>query len=476
MLLGFDLCVAGAILTPVQRSLQLCYPCPGNYTDADLAACSCASKELAISAVSIGATFGALLGGLVADLFGRRLALLASDVLFGAGGVAMACATPQMAWAFFSGRAAVGLGLGLGGSAASAFLAEIAPSAWRGRFLEFNECAVCVGCLGAYALAFALGDSLWRVSIGLTVVVALVQFVLILAVLHESPSWLASHGRVRHASRARRALSSASSSSSSSTTTTTTTASSSSSSCAANSDAADDELATPAQEQSLSATLRALRRARRPLLLALGVATAHALTAANTVLYYSRDVLALAGIRDALLASTTVGVAKVVGVAGAFALTDRLGRRVLLLGGTASMIVALGGLAVAFAEAVRPRSTLAFVALLLFILGWDVSWAGLMLTVVAEVLPQPVRGAGTGLAYALYWMLSFLSAQFLETVMHGLGIAHTFGAIAMLCTLVLLWTWRYVPETANRTLEQMERPPPSQDRAPGGEGRGRRPR
>ena len=48
LLLGFDLCIAGAILTPVQRSLHLCYPCPGDYSDDALAHCTCAEKQLAI--------------------------------------------------------------------------------------------------------------------------------------------------------------------------------------------------------------------------------------------------------------------------------------------------------------------------------------------------------------------------------------------------------------------------------------------
>jgi len=146
----------------------------------------------------------------------------------------------------------------------------------------------------------------------------------------------------------------------------------------------------------------------------------------------------------------------VVGVFAAMGLVDRLGRRALLLGGTACMVLALGGLAGAFADEAQPQPALALVSLLLFILGWDVSWAGLMLTVVAEVLPQPVRGAGTGLAYALYWLLSFVTAQFLESAMHAIGSAPTFGAIGGLCALVLLWTRLCVPETANRTLEQME--------------------
>ena len=131
-LLGFDLCIAGAILTPVQRALELCYPC-GDGSDTALARCSCVEKQLVISAVSIGACLGALFGGLVADRVGRRPALLASDLLFGAGGAAMAFATKSATWLFFAGRASVGLALGLGGAAASAYLAEIAPAAWRVR-------------------------------------------------------------------------------------------------------------------------------------------------------------------------------------------------------------------------------------------------------------------------------------------------------------------------------------------------------
>jgi len=103
------------------------------------------------------------------------------------------------------------------------------------------------------------------------------------------------------------------------------------------------------------------------------------------VLYYSRDVLQLAGMGDALLASSAVGLAKVAGVLAALALTDRLGRRVLLIGGTTCMALSLCGLAVAFADEAHPSPGLALASLLVFILGWDISWAGLMLAVVAEV-------------------------------------------------------------------------------------------
>ncbi|EOD10284.1 hypothetical protein EMIHUDRAFT_216003 [Emiliania huxleyi CCMP1516] len=423
-LLGFDLCIAGAILTPVQRALELCYPC-GDGSDTALARCSCVEKQLVISAVSIGACLGALFGGLVADRVGRRPALLASDLLFGAGGAAMAFATKSATWLFFVGRASVGLALGLGGAAASAYLAEIAPAAWRGRFLELMELCVCVGCLGAYAVAYGLGDSRWRASIGLTTPCRL-QLLLILLLLHESPHWLTAHGFTRSAAKARAVLGPP-------------TAVATIEVVAAGSGAEEESPLICAGRRGALRHLgarqaaRELWLARRPLAVALGVATAHAATAANTV-----------------------GLAKVAGVLAALALTDRLGRRVLLIGGTTCMALSLCGLAGAFADEAHPSPGLALASLLVFILGWDISWAGLMLAVVAEVLPQRVRGTGTGLAYGLYWLLSFVTAQFLESAIHALGSAPTFSAIGGMCGIVLLWTWRCVPETANRSLEEME--------------------
>ena len=74
---------------------------------------------------------------------------------------------------------------------------------------------------------------------------------------------------------------------------------------------------------------------------------------------------------------------------------DRLGRRALLLSGTSIMILAAAALGASFANAAHPSATLALLSLVAFIIGWDVSWAGLMLTLIAEVLPQNVCRSGS---------------------------------------------------------------------------------
>lgn len=166
------------------------------------------------------------------------------------------------------------------------------------------------------------------------------------------------------------------------------------------------------------------------------------------------------------LANAGVGVVKFVGALLSTAAIDRLGRRALLLGGTAVMILGHFGLAVSFA---MPRGNgagevaaaageeggggetgagvLALGSLLMFILAWNVSWAGLMLTVASELLPQEVRGLGCGVAYALYWMLSFFISSTLESTFEAVGTGETFALYGAVTSMALVFVWACVPET-----------------------------
>lgn len=487
-LLGYDLCIAGVILTPVQRSLEMCYPCSGGITDAALAACSCTEKQFAVSSVSIGGAFGALFGGILADIIGRRAALLLSDVCFAAGAAAMAFAHINKNYMFYFGRISVGIALGLGGAASSAYLAEIAPPNMRGRFLLANELFICCGCLAAFIVGYLLGDNRWRLSIGITCLVTILQFISILFMV-ESPRWLltcGSYNKALHASfilngelgkesvqalvctiaedknepennSGRNILPSSNKTSKEQT-----------SLMILKVDSSSCHMYVP---RTFNQTCHSLWRARKPLLLAFGIATAHSATAANTVLYYSRDVLQLAGIKKPLLADLAVGCIKFLGVLVALLIADKVGRRRLLLFGTTLMVISLAGLSFGFAELLGSFSSsgplslqdnndghlietrLVVISLLCFILGWDLSWAGLMLALISEVLPQDVRATGCGAAYALYWMLSFVTSQFFESSFAAFGIGTTFSMLCALSSCVLLWTWYNIPETANSTLE-----------------------
>ena len=435
-LLGYDLCVIGSVLTPVQRDLRLCFPC-ADTSDAALAHCTCAAKELVVSSVSLGAIAGGLLGGFLADRLGRRAALALTDVLFVVGAVGLAAAEPSLVSLFFIGRVLLcGLALGAAGAVASVYLAEISPPHERGLVITLNEVAVCVGCLSAYLSSLALADSRWRWTDGIACAPALLQLAGVGLLFEESPRWLVERGLLQQGGNAAARLGIGISpllqlqTHSSGETT---------------------------EGRSWATELRLKLRAHRtPLALAAGCAMAHAASAANTVLYYSRDILQAAGVTAPLAANVSVGATKLFAVLVCIATVDRIGRRRLLLIGTAGMATCHAGLAVAFSEGAVDgggMSGFALLCLLLFILSWNVSWAGLMLTVAAELLPQPVRGFGLGAAYALYWALSFVQSQTLETLFATIGHTATFVIYAGTSCLAFGFTWHCVPETRGTSLE-----------------------
>ena len=440
-LLGYDLCVIGSILTPVQRTLELCFPCEGDGSDSALAHCTCPAKQLAVSAVSLGAIAGGLLGGWTADRCGRRTALALTDVLFIIGAAGMASAQPGWeVMLFFCGRALAGAALGAAGAISSAYIAELAPPHVRGRLLIANEVAVCVGCLVAYVAAVLFGDEHWRWTLGIAALPAFLQLLGLASLLLESPRWLTERGQSERASAVAAKL---------------------------GLDAAPLLNFLPNTEAKVAMRVQ-LRAHGRPLILAAGCALAHAASAANVVLYYSRDILQATNLSNPLLANVGVGVAKLLGVLLCVVIVDHVGRRKLLLLGSAGMFVSYAGLVAAFTIGTadgRGGADLALACLLLFILAWDISWAGLMLTVAAELLPQPVRGLGIGIAYSLYWILSFAESQTLETLFDTLGHSATFSLYGAATTFSLYFSWRFVPETKGASLEGIAAAATSQQEA-----------
>jgi len=175
---------------------------------------------------------------------------------------------------------------------------------------------------------------------------------------------------------------------------------------------------------------------------------------ANIVMYYSRDILQLASISNSAGSQISLGFAKALGTAIAFAAVDRCGRRLLLIVGVSGAIVGHLGMAVAFVPGlVEVAPTLAWASLLLFLAAWDLGWASLMSVVISEILPDDVRGVGLGASCSLYWLVSFVQAQTLETLFKSITIAGTFFMYCGASIIGLLFVLIYVPETCGRPLE-----------------------
>src|SRR5258707_7349761 len=154
--------------------------------------------EVIVSGVLAGAAVGALIGGRLADLFGRRKLLIATAIIFAAGAIFCAIAPSPLMLAF--GRIIVGFGIGLSSSGVPVYISEVAPADARGWQVSLFQLAITVGILLAYLVDYAFaGIQGWRWMFGLAVIPAAI-FGAGMFFLPESPRWLLQRGQRETAS------------------------------------------------------------------------------------------------------------------------------------------------------------------------------------------------------------------------------------------------------------------------------------
>ena len=146
----------------------------------------------------------------------------------------------------------------------------------------------------------------------------------------------------------------------------------------------------------------------------------------------------------------------------AIALIDRLGRRPLLLAGSAGMSVMLATMTVVFAGAStvngQPQlggaaGVIALVAADLFVVAFAVSWGPVLWVLLGEMFPNRIRSAALGLASGVQWMANWTIAVTFPALRHALVVAYGFYALCAVLSLVFVWRW--VRETNGVSLEDM---------------------
>lgn len=151
-------------------------------------------KEAITSLCSGGAFFGAIAAGLTADRFGRKGGIYVGCFLFTAGALiqAVAYSFAQMC----VGRLVVGLGVGSAAMIAPLYIAEIAPTKYRGRMIGLNNMSITGGQVVSYGIGagFAYIPNGWRYMVGLGGVPSIILACL-LPFCPESPRQLIAHGR-----------------------------------------------------------------------------------------------------------------------------------------------------------------------------------------------------------------------------------------------------------------------------------------
>ena len=394
-------------------------------------------KELLTSILLIGALIGALAGGRIADRAGRRPTVLGTAALFVAG-VMLAAFSPSYG-VLVGARVIIGLAVGSASMVVPLYIGEVVPPRIRGALVSFNQLAITSGILASYLVDYGLASSQnWRLMFGLAAIPAVLMFTGMLF-QRESPHWLIAHGREAEARKVLRRV--------------------------RDEGGIDAEIA---EVRELSGRRSSFREVLNPAVrhvMVIGVAMAvfQQITGINTIIYYAPTLLSAAGLGNsaALLANVVNGAVNVAMTIVAIRLLDRTGRRPLLLGGTAGMAAGMIVVALTFgiggSELHGAAAYVAIAGLLLYTGSFAIGLGPVFWLLISEIYPVKIRGQAMSVATMANWGANFVVTISFLTLLGAIGNAGTFFLFAGLSIVALVYFQRQVPETKNRSLQDIER-------------------
>lgn len=392
---------------------------------------------LTVASALLGTIVGSVAVGSPAETYGRRPVLRALAVLYVIS--ALGCAFAWTWGALLAFRFLGGIAIGGSSVAAPMYIAEIAPADVRGRLVALSQLNVVIGILVAYLsnsiVEAAVGgpESIaWRVMLGIPVVPAAIFYLLTLGV-PESPRWLIKQRRTAEAADVLRRVGSP------------------------EPDALTASIAESLRQETVAADEPFFTaKYRRPILLALMVATFNQLSGINALIYYTADIFAMAGAgrTSALLQSVTIGVTNLVFTVLAMTVIDRVGRKRLLLIGSVGLAACL--FVAAYALEHRTGGVLMLGSLIGYIAFFAFSQGAVIWVYLAEIFPNRVRARGQALGSFTHWVwaavVSWTFPVFAEAS-GGMPFV-VFGAMMVLQFFVVL---AFLPETKGVSLEQIQR-------------------
>ena len=411
---------------------------------------------LTVAIALLGSAVGAWFAGALADRWGRVRVMVLAAVLFAIGAIGSGLAVA--AWDLALWRFVGGVGVGVASVIAPAYIAEISPAHLRGRLGSLQQLAIVTGIFiallsdaflanlaGGADKTLWLGQPAWRWMF-LTMLLPALAYGILALQIPESPRWLVARDELP---RARVVL---------------------------------HQVLGPGRVESKIVEIQdSLNREHRPRMsdlrgAALGLlpivwvgvllSVFQQFVGINVIFYYSTTLWRSVGFTEsgALTITVITSVTNVVVTLVAISLIDRIGRKPLLLIGSAGMAVTLGLMAVCFTQATgsgsdislpSPWGTLALVAANLYVVFFGVSWGPVVWVLLGEMFTNQIRAAALAIAAAAQWLANFLVSTTFPALAN-LGLTFAYGLYTVFAVLSFFFVMRFVRETKGRELESMD--------------------
>ncbi len=394
---------------------------------------------------------GALFSGGLSDKFGRKRLLILAATLFTVTSIGTAMSHAFTTFVYW--RLTGGVAIGMASSLSPMYIAEISPAKLRGMFVSVNQLTIAMGVTAAQLVNYLVarpvplgatdleivnswnGQVGWRWMFGLTAIPSFIFFVLMF-VVPESPRWLVKNGKSRKAHKVLGAI---------------------------GGESYADEALTDIEATLVNDVERVdfheLLDPKMAKILLLGVLLAvfQQWCGINSIFNYAEEIFGAAkyGLSDTLLNIFATGAVCLVFTFVAIFTVDRVGRRFLMLagaGGLAFLYLILGDFY---------RGGVTGTPVLIVVLGamacYACTLAPVTWVILSEIFPNRIRGAAMSTSVFALWVACFALTYAFPYMKSGLGIGNTFWLYGAICAVGFTYIFIRLPETKNKTLEDIER-------------------
>ncbi|XP_058090510.1 sugar transporter ERD6-like 5 isoform X4 [Magnolia sinica] len=397
---------------------------------------SLAQYSLFGSILTIGAMIGAIMSGHIADFIGRRGAMGISDIFCLAGWLAIFFS--KAAWLLNLGRLSVGYGIGLLSYVVPVYIAEITPKNLRGGFTTVNQLMICCG----VSLTFLLGTVVrWRILALIGIIPCLVQL-LGLFFIPESPRWLAKMGKQNEFESALRILR-----------------------------GKDADISHEVDEiRDYMETIQSLQEARildlfqrkyaHSVIVGVGLMVLQQFGGVNGIAFYASAIFVSAGFSSGSIGTIAMAAVQIPMTTLGVLLMDKSGRRPLLMVSAAGTCLGCFLVGVSFVlkdhewlKALIP--SVALVGVLVYTGSFSLGMGGIPWVIMSEIFPINMKGSAGSLVTLVNWLGSWIISYTFNFLLNW-SSAGTFFIFASICGVTVLFVAKLVPETKNRTLEEIQ--------------------
>lgn len=403
----------------------------------------------------VGSIIGVIFAGALSDRAGRKKTMILSAVLFtvSAAGCAISMNLDQLVIYRIIG----GMGIGVVSIVCPLYISEVSPAKYRGRLVSLYQLAITIGFLAAYLMNFVLlkqaegfsssilwlqkifGTEVWRGMLGAETAPALL-FLIVIFFIPESPRWLIVQRKEETAKSIFSKIY----------------------------NYKEDVLfevkevkSTLCHEEKSDWKLLLEPGIFRAVIIGVAIAILGQFMGVNAVLYYGPSIFESAGLSsgDSLFYQSLIGLVNVLTTVLALLIIDKVGRKKLVYIGVSGMIISLIMIGIYFIQGAQLGLTNYFllVCFLLYIFFTAGSISAVIFVFLSEMYPTRVRGKAMSLAGLSLWIGTYLIGQLTPWMLENLTPAGTFFLFAFMCIPYMLIVWKLMPETAGKSLEDIER-------------------